>query len=140
MWTVRHSISNTCASTGELIYILELQGFLFFGTANKLLDQVRKRVNETERPCPRFIVLDFGHVSGFDSSAVLSFVKMKQLAQAKEFVLVLTHLSPAMQAKLEMEMLTRPDAALWRTFPDINHGVAWCEEQILQDVVALEEN
>jgi SulP family sulfate permease len=83
-------------------------------------------------------VLDFRHVTGLDSSAVLSFAKMKQLAQAREFVLVLTHLSPAMQAKLEREMLTRPEAALWRTFPDINQGVAWCEEQILQDVVALD--
>jgi len=61
---------------------------------------------------------------------------MKQLAQAKNFVLVLTHLSPAIQGKLEMEMLTRSDAALWCTFSDINHGVAWCEEQIIQTGIA----
>jgi SulP family sulfate permease len=120
----------------DLIYILELQGFIFFGTVNKLLGQVRKRVSEMGQPVPRFIVLDFGHVSGLDSSAVESFVKMKQLAQANNFVLVLTHLSPAMQGKLEMEMLTRPDEALWCTFSDMNHGVAWCEEQIIKTGVA----
>ena len=120
----------------DLIYILELQGYIFFDTVNKLLSQVRRRVSETGRPCPCFIVLDFGHVSGLDSSAVLGFIKVKQLAQAKNFVLVMTHLSPAMQGKLEMEMLTRSDAALWCTFSDINHGVDWCEEQIIQTGIA----
>ena len=150
---VRHSLSGTTFRSnvdrpefyiqylcehGELTTILELQGYLFFGTANKLLDQVRRRVDEAERPCPRFIVLDFRHVSGLDSSAVLSFVKMKQLVQAREIVLVLTHLSPEMTGKVQREMLTQTDAAHWRTFPEINAGVAWCEEQILQDVVALD--
>jgi sulfate permease, SulP family len=120
----------------DLIYILELQGYIFFGTVNKLLGQVRMRVSEASGPCPRFIVLDFGHVSGLDSSAVESFVKMKQLAQTNKIVLVLTHLSVAMDEKLKMEVLTSSDAAMWRTFSDMNHGVAWCEEQILQTGIA----
>jgi SulP family sulfate permease len=66
----------------------------------------------------------------------MSFVKMKQLAQANNFVLVLTHLSATMQTKLDLEMLTLYDAALWRTFPDLNHGVAWCEEQIITTALA----
>jgi len=37
----------------------------------------------------RYMVLDFRQVSGLDASAVLSFSKMKQLAQSKNFVLVL---------------------------------------------------
>jgi SulP family sulfate permease len=89
-------------------------------------------VSESGRPRPRFIELDFGHVSGLDSTTVESFVKMKQLAQAKNFKLVLTHLSPTMQGKLEKEILTEVDASLWCTFPDIYQGVAWCKEQILQ--------
>ncbi len=143
---IRHTLSGDCFHSNvdrppsynqylrdhaDLIYILELQGYIFFGTVNKLLGQVRRRIKETGHPGLRFIVIDFGHVSGLDSSAVMSFIKMKQLAQANAFVLVLTHLSPAMRAKLEPEMLTRPDAALWCTFPDINHGFAWCEEQII---------
>jgi sulfate permease, SulP family len=143
---IRHALSGDCFHSNvdrppsynqylrdhaDLIYILELQGYIFFGTVNKMLYQVQKRINEPGHPGLRSIVLDFGHVSGLDSSAVMGFVKMKQLAQSNGFVLVLTHLSPAMQAKLELEMLTRPDAALWRTFPDLNHGVAWCEDQII---------
>ena len=123
---------------GEQIYILELQGYIFFGTANRLLNQVRRRLGETEQGRPCFVVLDFRHVSGLDSSAVLSFIKMKQLVQAKELVLVLTHLAPAMEAKLAREMLNKADASLWRTFSDINHGVAWCEEQLIKEVVGLD--
>jgi SulP family sulfate permease len=120
----------------DLIYILELQGFIFFGTVNKLLRQVRIRVNENGCPCPRFILLDFGHVTGLDSSAVLIFIKMKQLAQAKNYVLVFTHLFPTILAKLEMEVLIRSEEELWCTFSDINHGVVWCEEQIINSNIA----
>ena len=129
---IRHALSGECFHSNvdrppsynqylrdhaDLIYILELQGYIFFGTVNKLLDQVQKRISEPGHTGLRFIVLDFGHVSGLDSSAVMSFVKMKQLAQTNAFVLVLTHLSPAMQAKLELEMLTRPDAAFMAHIP-----------------------
>jgi sulfate permease, SulP family len=129
---------NYLRELGEQTYILELQGFIFFGTANKLLNQVRKRVGETDQRKLRFVVLDFRHVSGLDSSAVLSFVKMKQLALIKNFELVLTHLSQAMEGKLKREMLGKSDGAQWKTFSDINHGVAWCEEQIIDDGVGLD--
>jgi SulP family sulfate permease len=119
---------------GELIYILELRGFIFFGTANQLLNQVRQRTDDSHLLPVRFIVLDFRQVSGLDASAVLSFSKMKQLAQAKGFVLVFTNVIPAIARKLEREALTRGDASLWQVFGDLNHGVEWCEEQIIRQI------
>lgn len=113
---------------GHWIYILELQGFIFFGTANNLLGQVRQRINDPDLPSPRFIVLDFRQVSGFDSSAVLSFEKMKQLAHQRNIVLVFTHLSPTMQRQLERDQ----DHTAWRVFPDMDRGIEWCEDQIIE--------
>jgi sulfate permease, SulP family len=152
---IRHDLSGTCFRSnvdrpeffekylyehGELTWILELQSFIFFGTASKLLNHVRRRMDEAERPHPRYVLLDFHHVTGLDSSVVLSFIKIKQLAHAYDFMLVLTHLSSAMLKRLEKEVLTQSDAALWRIFSDINHGVAWCEEQIIQDGVQSNMN
>jgi SulP family sulfate permease len=117
---------------GHWIYIIELQGFLFFGTANRLLDQVRERINTPDLPVPHFVVLDFRQVNGLDASAALSFAKMKQVAQAEQIVLVFTHLSPKMQRLLEREVLTAADKAVWRTFTDLDHGIEWCEEQMIQ--------
>ena len=118
---------------GAWLYILELQGFVFFGTANKLLDQVRQRLDAPDRPMPRFILFDFRQVNGLDASAVLSFVKIKQQVQAQDIMLIFTHLSPPMTRQLERQVLTHEDQSAWRTFPDLDHGVEWCEEQIIQD-------
>jgi SulP family sulfate permease len=147
---IRHALSGiTCRSNierprlyrqllsqkGDWLYILELQGFIFFGTANKLLDRVRRRMDDPDLPAPRFIVLDFRLVSGLDSSAVLSFARMKQLAQRQGVTLILTHLAPQMRRQLGGEVLDEPkderDGAVL-TFPDLDHGVEWCEEQMIR--------
>ncbi len=117
---------------GHWIYIIELQGFLFFGTANKLLDQVRQRITAPGLPAPRFVVLDFRQVNGLDASAALSFAKMKQVAQIQNMVLVFTHLSPRIQRQLEREVLTAKDKTVWRTFVDLDHGIEWCEEEMIR--------
>jgi SulP family sulfate permease len=112
---------------GAWTTILELQGFLFFGTANGLLDRVRARIEDPARPGVRHLLLDFRQVTGLDASAALSFTRMHQVARAKEIVLVLTHLRPALSHALG-DLL---DAEGVRQFADLDHGLEWCEEQTL---------
>src|SRR4029450_9426933 len=57
---------------GDEIQILLVNGFLFFGSANGLLERIRKRA---ETDPPRFLVIDLRRVPGVDSSAVVAFVK-----------------------------------------------------------------
>lgn len=116
---------------GRHIYILELQGFIFFGTANALLEQIRARAGDTEQPPVRYIVLDFRRVTGLDSSAVLSFVKGRQLAEAQGITLVLTQVSGKMQQQFELGGLSESDERV-RILPDLDHGLEWCEEQLLE--------
>ena len=115
---------------GQHIHILELQGFIFFGTANALLDQIRARIGDSDLSPVRYILLDFRRVNGMDSSAVVSFVKGKQLAEAQKITLVLTHLTEPMQRRLELDGLSENDPHV-RIFPDLDHGLEWCEEQLL---------
>jgi SulP family sulfate permease len=115
---------------GRHIYILELRGFIFFGTANALLEQIRARVADTEQPPVRYIVLDFRRVTGLDSSGVLSFVKGRQLAEAQNITLVLTHISEKIGHQFELGGLS--ENGRMRIFPDLDHGLEWCEEQLLQ--------
>ncbi len=116
---------------GWHIYILELQGFIFFGTANALLEQIRARVADTEQPPVRYLVLDFRRVTGLDSSAVISFVKGRQLAEAQGITLVLTHISERIQHQFELGGLFENGEGV-RIFPDLDHGLEWCEEQLLE--------
>jgi sulfate permease, SulP family len=139
---------------GDWLMVLELGGYLFFGTAHDLLQRVRDRLppmapaelggrgqTHPDRPALRYVVLDFRRVSGMDVSAVHSFARMAQLAQSslghgppeepRAFTLVLTHLSPTLQLRLERELPPGEDAAPWHVFPDLDHGLEWCEDQIL---------
>jgi SulP family sulfate permease len=117
---------------GDWLYVLELQGFIFFGTANRVLDQVRGRMADPGLPALHFVALDFRQVNGLDASAVLSFVRMKQLVQTEEIVLVFTHLTEEMKRSLSGEVLTEEDRGLWRIESDLDHGLEWCEEQMLR--------
>ncbi len=115
---------------GDRQLILELQGFLFFGTADNLFQQVRRRVADDTLASLLYAVLDFRQVSGLDSSAVLSFVKLKQLARSQGFTLILAHCSEAIRRQLERGGLEE-DGETIRSFEELDRAVEWCENQIL---------
>jgi SulP family sulfate permease len=137
--------NQVLAAKGHQIYVLELQGFLFFGTANYLLTKVRDRIlgpapnSPTQaQPAPsenseplKYVLIDFRQVSGLDSSAVLTFDKILKLARKQDFSLVLTNLLPALADELKRGLGITLDAEPCRVFPDIDHGLEWCEQQIL---------
>ncbi len=116
---------------GDVLQVLGLHGFLFFGTANRLFERVRERVNDTELPELRFMVFDFTHVTGLDSSAINSFVRMVQLAEARGFILALAGITPQMEEWFSREGLVRAGNAGVKVFQDLDQAVEWCEEGIL---------
>lgn len=119
---------------GEQIYILDLQGFLFFGTATTLLNQIQQQFhNQTGLPL-KYVVLNFRSVSGLDSSVILGFEKLKQIAEKRAFYLVFTQLSPSMQRQLQRGRVLQADDSICQVFPDLDRGVEWCENQILKSI------
>lgn len=116
---------------GDQIYIVELQGLIFFGTANKLLNQIRDRIAHPTSKAVRYVVLDFRLVSGLDASAVLSFAKLKQVAGQKQVHLLFTDLSSEAMARLKQGECLEPDDPFCHVFADLDRGLEWCEKQIL---------
>jgi sulfate permease, SulP family len=116
---------------GDQLLILGLQGYIFFGTAQTLLDRIRRRAEHSTMPTLRYVVLDFRLVNGLDSSAVSSFERMKQWAETRIFRLVFTHLRPGMREQLERGGIGEERDGLVKFFPTLDHGVEWCENQIL---------
>jgi SulP family sulfate permease len=119
---------------GEELFILHLQGYIFFGTANNLLEQVRDRVQDTDKARVRFVVLDFRHVTDLDSTALLSYSKMIQLARSRKFTLVITNPSQVIRDKLTKGDFGEAGEGIFRFFPDLDRGIEWCENQILENV------
>jgi SulP family sulfate permease len=117
---------------GERIYILQLQGFIFFGTANSLLERVRARMRDPERPAPRFVILDFRQVTGLDSTAILSFNKMRQLAGDNEVVLAFAAMSTQIRSQFEAGGFDEEASSGQLSFcPDLDYAVEWCENRLL---------
>lgn len=115
---------------GEQTYILQLQGYIFFGTANSLLEQVRERVNRQDLAPIRFLILDFRQVPGLDSTTILSFAKIKQLAQERNITLVLTGLAGEAQKGFAQSDFVDQSGVV-QVLPDLDHGIEWCEVEIL---------
>jgi sulfate permease, SulP family len=119
------------AKHGDQIYVLELQGFIFFGTANAVLEQVNQRLHATGETPLKFLILDFRRVTGLDSSAMFSLTKVKHLADTHHFALVFTNLSDDDRHELARAGLTLDEQL--RFFPDLDHGLEWCEEEVLDN-------
>ena len=116
---------------GNRTYILELQGLIFFGTANKLLTQIRNRIDHPTSKV-RFVILDFRLVNGLDASAVLSFAKLKQVASSKQVHLLFTNLSSEAMRLLKQGGCLEADDPLCHIEADLDRGLEWCEQQVLQ--------
>lgn len=120
---------------GESIYVVELQGFLFFGTAHQVSEKIRTRLDDSSRARVLAAVVDFNHVTGVDASAVASIARIQRLATSRESALVFTGLSEQMQKRLERENV-RPGEA-FVILDSLDSGLEWCEHLLLQDLGAL---
>jgi SulP family sulfate permease len=118
---------------GGQVYVLRLQGFLFFGTAQNLLNRIRTRIQDPAQPRLHFLLLDFHRVASLDSSAVLGFTRIYQLAEANHIHLVLTELKPVIQHRLAQGGLVEGEDEFLRIFPALDYGMEWCENRILAE-------
>ena len=116
---------------GAEIHILRLQGFIFFGTIQAILNEVRRRLAEESRPKLGYLVLDFQRVTRLDSSAVFGITRLKQLTQANGILMVWTQVSIGIQGQLERGGLVDKTDDTFIILPTLDHGVEWCENRIL---------
>jgi len=120
------------AAMGERVQILRLHGFVFFGTSSGLLEKIRTRLEES---VPRFLVVDLRRVSGVDSSAVASLVKVVRLAEANGFELVFTGATDAVRKQMERGEVAPADG-LVSFEPDLDRGLQRVEDVLLAEAAA----
>ncbi len=114
------------AAHGGSIQGLNLQSYLFFGSANRLYQHVKALL--ARHPECRFLVFDFKLVTGIDSSAAYSFAQIKRTANDRGIRLVLVHLQAAMEKALRSsEFITRDVSVM----PELDHALEWCENDII---------
>lgn len=85
---------------GAVVAVYELQGFLFFGTAERLRLQIKDRLADAHLPKLRRLILDFGQVSGFDGAALALVERIAALTRERGIELVLSRLRPDLAGAL----------------------------------------
>lgn len=119
---------DTLRRFGTAIMIVQLQGFIFFGSSDRLRKRLEDRVMEELRT----LIIDFRRVTGVDSSAVVSFVRLSQLAERQGLVLLLAGMSKAVERAMLRGGLS-PGGHV-RVETDINQGLVWSENRLLAAV------
>jgi sulfate permease, SulP family len=121
---------------GHRVLIMVLQGFIFFGTADKLITSIRNRIMELDGSKFDFLVLDFHHVSQLDTSAIVTFSKLAQLSDRIGFHIVISSADEkSIKQLVKHGFFTFDDQRLERHYKEqLDTAVDWCERRILQDL------
>ena len=99
---------------GDLIQVLVLQNYLFFGNASSCSNYITTMFEDipesatsgsiglTLPPIPKYLIIDLGFVTGFDTSAIDVFVDIVQLCKSHDCMVYMTGISREQKRKLAM--------------------------------------
>jgi len=111
---------------GRNIQGLNLQSYLFFGSANRLYQHVKALL--ARHPECRFLVFDFKLVTGIDSSAAYSFAQIKRIAHDRGVRLLLVHLPAATEKALRSSEFISNEVSI---VAELDHALEWCENEVI---------
>ncbi|WP_245321662.1 SulP family inorganic anion transporter [Bradyrhizobium sp. LTSPM299] len=111
---------------GGKIRGLNLQSYLFFGSANRLYQHVKALLQE--HPECRYLLFDFKLVTGIDSSAAYSFAQIKRSAHDVGVELVLVYLSATAEKLLRSSDFITEGVTI---IPELDHALEWCENELI---------
>jgi SulP family sulfate permease len=115
----------------DQLLALQLQGFIFFGTANSLYENVKQLVLSADNPF-KFIIIDLKLVQGIDSSAVKSFAKLARYLEKEDIALMLVNLTAILRITFEANGFTSSNYTTLREFNDLDRATEYCEDQIIK--------
>ena len=136
-------LSGLLKQNGRRIVVFELQGPLFFGSADRVAQRLETAAVEAE-----YCILDMKHVSDIDSTGANILNRLYRILRRSEKWLLISHIAPAgpLMGLLALSGVTRVVPAHF-FFEDTDQALEWAEEHLLERlgarstemVVALEE-
>jgi MFS superfamily sulfate permease-like transporter len=121
---------NILALHGGRIVILELEGAVFFGTAEYLIDHVEAQL---QRPTS-VVILDFRGVSEVDVTGARILVQLADRVSKKGAQLALSSLSgPAMIGRALLDMGVIEALGVERSYPDRDQALEWAENHVIAE-------
>jgi SulP family sulfate permease len=116
---------------GDECLVYTLRGFLFFGTANTILDTIRDDA-KVRSANYRAILLDFKRVTGMDISALNTFVQIKTLCEMSGVKLIYSVVGLDTRKSLLMLEAVSLENGEPLIFPDTDYAIEYLEDLILE--------
>ncbi len=116
---------------GDAVAVFELQGFLFFGTAERLRSQLKERLADPDAAKLKRLILDFGHVTGVDSAALVLIERIAAMTADRQIDLVLSRARPVVAEALERTVPDVLRAAHVQQTTTLDEAVEPAEEMLL---------
>ncbi len=126
-----HAANRVLQRLGSSVIIYKLRGFLFFGTANSILD----RIADTEQfhdGRSKAILMDFKRVTGMDISALNTFIQIKKLCDSEGVLLTFSGVPQKIRAKLIAVDAASLDGARPLIFDESDFAVEYLENSVLE--------
>jgi SulP family sulfate permease len=122
--------TETLETTGERIVIIELQGPLFFGSAENLATDIEKLVSTTQ-----FFILNFRRVNDIDSTGANIISQIKKKVENGNKYLLLSHMRENKTLWNFLEVMYEHEIFDSRyIFPDTDTALEWAEDSLLGQI------
>ncbi|MDX2202711.1 MAG: SulP family inorganic anion transporter [Hyphomicrobiaceae bacterium] len=121
---------RTLRREGEAIQIYWLSGYIFFGSSDRVFERIRQDIDARADGAVRFMIVDFSGVTGADTSAFMSLMKLKSYCDRRGITLACAAIASPGRAALERDGFVGPRSR-HRLFPDRDAALEWCEDQLL---------
>ena len=119
---------------GPSTMVLELNGYLFFGTAHFLVEAVQERLAEPEPPL-RLALFDLEGVTGVDASALGSIDRLIRYGREHAFTTILAGSLVGSE-----RIWSRGSEGRVRLSDEFDQAVKWCQDEILRAAGAAAED
>jgi len=123
---------------GDHIYIVRLQGFMFLGSMEELLVELRKRLSDKSLLPVEYIILDFHKVTGLASATGIAFVKLQKLMDEYNVEMVIASAPLDLEEHLSSSGHLVDGGGGFRVFLDLDYAMEWCENRVLDSENLLE--
>jgi MFS superfamily sulfate permease-like transporter len=126
-------LTEFLAEAGRCIVVFELDGPVFFGTAEKLAREIEAAV----RNDARFVILDLRRVNELDSTGAAILVQTARRLRSDGKHLLFSHLENnmlAVSAARDAGLTSTPDTV----FADTDAALEWAEDRLIADQSSLD--
>ncbi len=117
------------ARRGARIHVLTLQGYLFFGSVEKVTEAVRRRMADGQPV--EALVIDFHQVTGLDSAACAALLKLGLLAETGHFRIAFADVRDEQADTMRRWGIGAGEHPSIRFYPTLSAALEDVEEDIL---------